>query len=163
MFRSVPLRLDLLRHGDALPAGTGGDAARRLSDVGREAVAWIASEFHRRQWRPSAIYSSPLTRALESASILDANLGPGLFHGTLPELLPEGDPESVTEMLASRGLSGHAVLVGHQPLVGMLADFWTFRRDRGVPTAGLLCFEFAGRIERGGATLLDELRPPRHE
>ena len=156
----MPLRLDLLRHGDALPAGGDGDAARRLSSAGREAVAWIASEYLRRDWRPSAIYSSPLIRAIESASILASALGPSLIRDTLDELTPDGEPEDVAAALAARSPGEHVVLVGHQPLIGRLADFWTVRRDRGVPTAGLLCLEFIEPLEPAAATLLCELRPP---
>lgn len=155
----MPLRLDLLRHGEAVAAGEGGDAARRLSDAGREAVAWVAAEFVRRGWRPTVLFSSPLRRAVETASILAGALGPGVVVDTLEQLEPERDPEEVVAALTARGVSGHVVLIGHQPLLGWLADHLAGRKERGVPTAGLLCFEFEGGVERGAAKPLWELRP----
>ena len=84
----MPFRLDLLRHGDARPAGSDGDAARTLSAIGRRDVTRVAEEYVRRGWRPDRILASPLRRAQETARILLLHLGEGADFGTVAELDP---------------------------------------------------------------------------
>ena len=56
----VPLVLDLLRHGDALPADSGGDAARRLSPRGIAALERLARHLATLDWHPTRAFVSPL-------------------------------------------------------------------------------------------------------
>ena len=156
---SVPLRLDLLRHGEALPAGPDGDSARRLSAAGRDSIARLAARFAREGWRPATVLASPLARAQESAAILVAGAAPGLEIETLETLAPEHDPEDVVAELTSRVAHGHVVLVGHQPLLGRLVAHLASGREGGLPAGGLVRLEFQGDIGRGGATVAVELRP----
>jgi len=157
----VPLRLDLLRHGDAVPAGTGDDAARTLSDRGRKAVAWLAQEFVRRRWKPTLVFTSPLRRARETASILIEATAPGLTCEVLDELLPEHEPEELVEALRAYDPRGHVVLVGHQPLLGRLASHLTGDADSEfrLPAAGLLSLACAHPLGTGCAALELELYP----
>ena len=65
----VPLLLDLLRHGEALPAAGGGDESRPLSARGARALERLAIRLSGLGWRPDRAFTSPLVRARDSARI----------------------------------------------------------------------------------------------
>ncbi len=156
---SVPLRLDLLRHGEALAADAGGDAVRRLSPAGREAIERVAERFVSEGWRPSAIWTSPLVRARETAAIL-ARACHGLSIGIMEALTPDHDPEDALAELGAHGPRGHVVLVGHQPLLGRLARHLT-GREVSLPAGALVALDVGAGWRRGGATIRFEIRPER--
>ena len=155
----MPLRLDLLRHGEALPAGNNGDAARPLSPAGRQAVAQVAREFARRSWRPDRIYSSPLRRAQETAAILFESVAPGRDPEILDELMPDGEPAAILAALAGLAAAGHLVLVGHQPLLGRLVGHLAGGPDRPLAPATLVWVECRELGPRGVGRVELELRP----
>jgi len=157
----VPLRLDLLRHGEASPAGAGSDDSRRLSEAGRAAIARLAERFASERWRPTALWSSPLVRAQETAAILVAGACPELPIGTLEALSPGCEPEDVVAELGRHAPRGHVVLVGHQPLLGRLVGFWAGGAEAGLPAGGLIRVEFEDPLRRGAATVTLEIRPVR--
>ena len=154
---SVPLRLDLVRHGEALPADAEGDGMRRLSPAGRATIERVAERFAREGWRPNALWASPLVRAQESAAIL-ARVCPGLAVGVTEALTPDHDPEDVLAELEARGSRGHVVLVGHQPLLGRLIRHLT-GQDVALPAGTLIALDVAHGPRRGAATIRLELRP----
>jgi phosphohistidine phosphatase len=158
-FPSVPLRLDLLRHGEAPPATEGGDSARPLSETGRDTIARVGDVFARRGWRPDRVYASPLKRARETAAILIARACPGIEPEILDELTPERDPEEVTAALIARRAEGHVVLVAHQPLLGRLAAHLA-GGDRGLAPGGLVSIEIEGAPGRRSGAVTLELRSP---
>ena len=155
----MPFRLDLLRHGDALPPRASGDAVRPLSDSGRRAVDRIAAEFERRRWRPDQIFASPLLRAQETAAIVAARARPRHPVETLEELNPASFPEEVIGALATRTLGPHVLLVGHQPLLGGLAAYLTGGPHADLSPGALACLEIARLEARGSGRLLDVLHP----
>ena len=118
----MPRVLDLLRHGAALPAGEGGDDARRLSPRGWRDLDRLAIRLAALGWRPTSAFTSPLARARETAAIVLARTAPDLGAEVMDALSPGADPADVLEALVAVGMgSGHALLVGHQPLLGALA------------------------------------------
>ena len=156
---SVPFRLDLLRHGEALPAAADGDSARRLSPSGRATIASLAERFAREGWRPDALWASPLARAQETASILAAVACPGTLIGILEALVPDREPEDVVRALAEVRPRGHVVLVGHQPLLGRLAAYLSGGRESGFPAGGLVRLEMEDGLGRGVGKVVLQLRP----
>jgi phosphohistidine phosphatase len=116
--------LDLLRHGDAAALGPAGDASRPLTPRGQLEVARIAERIAAAGVRYRHVCSSPLARARESAAIVLSRLIRPPVLVTLRELAPNGEPEEVLEALARLDEEGgHALLVGHQPLLGNLVTF----------------------------------------
>ena len=117
-----PLVLDLLRHGQALPGSPTGDHGRPLSAAGRLALERLGERLEREGTRHDRVLTSPLTRAAESAA---AVLGAFRAHPAveiLDELAPDASPTGLLDALRGLGLaSGHALLVGHLPLLGQLA------------------------------------------
>ena len=122
----MPLVLDVLRHGEAEPAGAAGDSARALSRAGRRAVGALAADLTAEIRRPDRIFSSPMLRARQTAEIVrDAAPGAPAIE-PLDELLPESEPSDVLLALEAQGaVAGYALLVTHQPLAGRLAALIT--------------------------------------
>lgn len=149
----VPLVLDLLRHGDALPAASGGDDARRLSPRGREDLQRLAFHLAGLDWRPSHAFTSPLERARESAAIVLGVTAPGLNPRELSALGPESDPGEVLSALILEGTTeGHVLLVGHQPLLGRLGGVLLGGHPPGFSPGCLLRIEFTGPLLPGQGT-----------
>jgi phosphohistidine phosphatase len=106
-----PFRFYLVRHGDAEPAGSAGDAGRRLTPEGRARFQALLRA-RAADLRVARILTSPLQRARETAALLAAQVGapveeePALAAGRSigPELLA----------LAKQAGPGTA-LVGHNP------------------------------------------------
>jgi phosphohistidine phosphatase len=118
----APLVFDLLRHGQALPAGPTGDHDRPLSPAGRLALERLGARLEREGTRFDRVFASPLRRAAESAAAVLGALATRPPVETLDELAPDGAPTALLEALRDLGVAhGHALLVGHQPLLGQLA------------------------------------------
>lgn len=155
---SVPLCLDLVRHGEAQPSGVGGDAARRLTPAGRAAITSLAERLAREGWRPAAMWSSPLFRAQETAAILSAAC-PGLLIETLDALVPDAEPEELAAELVRRAPKQHVVLVGHQPLMGRLTAWLSGGREASFQAGALVRLEVVGGVRQGCATVVLEVPP----
>lgn len=155
---SVPLRLDLVRHGEAEASATGGDAARKLSGSGRAAIERLAEHLAREGWRPNAIWASPLTRAQQTATIL-AHACPGLAIGTLDALLPDQEPADLLDELARLEVHEHVVLVGHQPLMGRLVSWLTGGTESAFRAGELVRLELEGRLGPRSASIVLEIPP----
>jgi phosphohistidine phosphatase len=156
----VPFVLDLLRHGEALPAHAGGDAARPLSPSGERAVVDIATAACDSPSRPTRVFASPLLRARQSAERFAGRAAPGCAIETLEALDPDNDPDAVLDALADLGIdAGHVLLVGHQPLLGALAARLTGDAAPSVSPATLIRIECPGRPMPGTGRIVLELRP----
>ena len=120
------LVLDLLRHGRAEPGGPAGDHARPLTPGGRIALERLGARLEREGTRHDRVFASPLVRAAQSAA---AVLGAGGDHApveTLDTLAFASRPADVLDSLRDLGVgTGHILLVGHQPLLGLLAQHLT--------------------------------------
>ena len=154
---AVPLRIDLLRHGPAAPAGAGGDAARPLSPDGARAIRRLGERLAGEGWTPERVLSSPYRRARETAELLLEASGVRAPVLWLEELEPERDPEDLAAVLGAHlGGARHALLVGHQPLAGRLAQRWCGSSLAPAP-GELLQIEFEGLPERGPGRLIRHL------
>jgi phosphohistidine phosphatase len=156
----VPFRLDLIRHGDAVPAGSAGDASRTLSAAGRRDVAHLAEEYVRRKWRPALVLVSPLRRAQETARILLDSLGGEIPLETLDELDPSYDGAELIAALRAGTTVDHVVAIGHQPSLGHLAELLTGEEVAFRP-AGMAWLEFGGALEVGAGRLVQRVLPPK--
>lgn len=121
-----PLVLELLRHGESLPAGPGGDASRALTARGIERLERLGRALAGEGWTPGRAFASPLARARQSAERVLAALPAAPPVEVLEALRPDGAPEEVLEALALHGADrGRVLLVGHQPLLGRIASHLT--------------------------------------
>jgi phosphohistidine phosphatase len=156
----VPLVLDVLRHGEARPAESDGDAGRRLTDAGIAALERQAEWYAREGGTPDRVCASPLRRAIESARVAMREAAPELEPELWPELMPEGSPEDVCAALEELGDGDrHVLLVGHQPLLGLLVSWLAGVADLNLKPATLARLECDDRIARGAGRLLFVRKP----
>jgi phosphohistidine phosphatase len=121
------MQLYFLRHGRAFDPDMwrGDEPERPLMDEGRDELRRVARGLKWMGVMPDAIYTSPFTRAKETAEIVGAALGVGVTPAA--ELAPGCDLDRLTAMLATALTAGQPkslLIVGHEPdlstLVGML-------------------------------------------
>ena len=158
----MPFVLELLRHGEALPAGAAGDAARRLTPAGERSIEQLAATLAAEGWRPDRVFSSPLLRARDSARIVLEPTVPPLEPEMLDELATAPEPEALVELLGELGVSdGHVLLVGHQPLIGRLAHFLEGGEEREMSTGTFIRLECPEGLRGGRCHVTWYLRPGR--
>jgi len=111
------MEIYLLRHGIAEErSDTGRDEDRRLTGEGREKLERVLERAHAGGVAPSAIISSPLRRALETAEIAARQLG---YEGKIlrsPALSPGSSPQDVWNLLREHAGEMAVLLTGHEPL-----------------------------------------------
>ena len=155
----MPLTLDLLRHGHALPADRGGDSARVLSARGRRSLELLATRLTAEEWRPDRVFSSPYRRASETAAILLAALSMPPAIEALDELQPESSPTSTLEALTTLKIDGGRVLlVSHQPLLGRLTALLS-GAEQGFSPGTLVRFECPRGLRPGQVRLIATYEP----
>jgi phosphohistidine phosphatase len=158
----APLVLDLVRHGHAEPGGSAGDQARRLTPGGRSALERLGAHLEREGARHNRVLASPLVRAAESAT---AVLGAFATHPaveTLEELSPDSTPKALLAALRGLGAAdGHALLVGHQPLLGQLTLLLTGTETTFAP-GSLVRIECPRGPVAGSGRILLALHPTHH-
>jgi phosphohistidine phosphatase len=156
----VPLVLDLLRHGHALPADEGGDDLRRLSPRGRADLEHLAGRLKTIGWHPDRVFTSPLARARESALVTLRGAAPDRRPEPMEALRPESHPSEVVAALEAEGATtGHLLLVGHQPLMGLLAALLIAGSPPGFATGTLQRIEFTGALAPGSGVASLRLAP----
>jgi phosphohistidine phosphatase len=103
------MRLVIVRHAEAAPGSP--DELRPLTADGRAQARRLGEELREQSLEPSAVVSSPLLRARETAAAL------ALGEPTVDErLAPGATPDDLRAVAEEHG--GTVVVVGHQPDCG---------------------------------------------
>lgn len=105
------------------------DEARHLSDRGRGAARELGRRLRWHDCTPTAIWTSPLTRAVMTADLVASTLeweGP---IESVPALAPSGSARAVLAALATLDPRGAVVLVGHEPSLSGIGGALTLRDD----------------------------------
>jgi phosphohistidine phosphatase len=116
------VRIFLVRHGDAdaeIPEGLG-DEARALTTRARTQLMSHFGQLTDRLAPVSAIFTSPLVRAVQTAqtlAIAHGHEGPLRVHRSLLPDMPVGALETLLREHAGENV----VVVGHQPSMGAVA------------------------------------------
>ncbi len=145
MTASTPLRLFILRHGQAEPY-TADDDGRQLVEAGRAEVLSVIDFCLPELQSLAAIWVSPLVRARQTAGLVEDRLGPRAARSE-SLLTPEADPRALLAALQEHVWAtpqpGPLLLVSHQPLVGRLLDLLTgdARGTHAMATGALACFD----------------------
>lgn len=116
----------LMRHGIAveMEEWSGLDETRPLTEEGKQKVRLVAQGLSALEVMPSHVFTSPLTRARETATLVQTILCPNVTVTLCHALQPGSSPQLLTTFL--RNVPDHAVVlcVGHEPLLGMTAGYW---------------------------------------
>ena len=148
--------LYFLRHGKAGSPRAMNDDARELSRTGVAALRSAAPLWHRLNLRPDIVISSPLPRALQTASLLCAAVG---GEPTTDERLrPGASWGDMARAMAERPDARRVMFVGHEPDLSSVICELTGAASVRMRKGGLACVEFYGVPEPGGgeiAWLLD--------
>jgi phosphohistidine phosphatase len=111
----------LVRHADAVDASTAQhDAERHLTASGRAAARALGDRLRWYDCRPTALWTSPLVRAVQTIEQIAEALGWSDVVESVPALAPRGDLDALYRRLAAVPLDGAIVMVGHEPDLGRL-------------------------------------------
>lgn len=159
------MKLLIIRHAIAEEsedfARTGkDDRLRPLTDEGRKKMKQAAKGLKGLVPEIDLLATSPLTRAAQTAAILDSVYG-GLDEVEIAELTPEATPTELLRWLRQRKEETVAV-VGHEPSVSLFLSWFltgTERRLFAFRKGGAALLELPGEPAAGTATLLWALTP----
>ena len=159
------MKLLLIRHAIAEEpedfARTGKDDRQRpLTDEGRKKMKQNAKGLRELVPEIDLLATSPLTRAAQTAAILDSVYG-GLSEVEIEELAPEATPTELLRWLRKQK-AGTIALVGHEPSLSLILSWLltgTERRLFSFRKGGACLLEFADEPAAGTATLLWALTP----
>lgn len=120
------MEIYLLRHGDAVDRLTGGyarDEDRPLTEAGRGEARDAGQALVRLAAVPDLILTSPLVRAVQTATIAAEALRAGREPAICAPLAPGGRREAIVAALLAAGSPASVLLVGHMPDLGELAGW----------------------------------------
>ncbi len=118
------MEIYIVRHGDALEGEP--DELRELSEKGKKQAKKVGKILKNLDAEISEIFSSPLTRAIQTAEIIAKEIN---FNGEIKitELLnPSSNPDEIlNELMVMK--KDKILLVGHQPFLGnFIINFGNF-------------------------------------
>lgn len=130
------------------------DSLRPLSGPGEKEVLQAVEHLLARGFRPELIISSPFLRADRTAE-LAGSVWPAARRET-SAALSDGPAQAIVDLLAPAG-PGAVMLVGHQPLLGVVAAFFSGEGPLDFSPAGYARLRL--RADGGKAALLEFYSP----
>lgn len=116
----------LMRHGVAVETEewSGLDDTRPLTGEGKQKVRQVAKGLAAMGISPTHLFTSPLTRAQETAELVRTILCPAVTITVCKALDPGSSPQVLSTFL--RTIPDHSMVlcVGHEPLLGTTAGYW---------------------------------------
>jgi phosphohistidine phosphatase len=158
------IELYLVRHAIAAERGPDypDDRLRPLTDEGTRRFKEAVRGLKALGVGLDVIFTSPLTRARETATILGAGLGRRVPIETLEALAPGGKPAAVIDGVSKRPKAQRRVaLVGHEPDLGELAARLLGARGTVEFKKGAVCAIEVDDATPGGPGTLRWLLPPK--
>ena len=117
----ISLDLYLLRHGDAGKSiVSGGTSDMALTESAKKEIALVANSIKALNFQITAILTSPLKRATQTAKILSKTLCLENGISVCRELAPEGSRAKLSEKLQRYPLDSAILIVGHKPYLSDL-------------------------------------------
>ena len=108
------------------------DTKRPLTRKGKERMRRAVAGFRNLEPEIEVVISSPLVRAMQTATILIEGLKGSPVLQKMKALSPDQSPEKVAKALAKIHVDGAIALVGHEPDLGQLAA-WLIGSPRAIP------------------------------
>lgn len=120
----------LVRHADAVAEHPGfPDVARHLTAEGRHVARALGDRLRWYDLMLSTVFTSPATRAVQTAELLLAGLGWEGVVESHPALAPGGDVRLVAPVIRACAPDAHIIVVGHEPGISGLGSVLTGRAD----------------------------------
>jgi phosphohistidine phosphatase len=117
------LRIYILRHGIAEDAPAGGsDADRALTQEGKQKLRRVLARARDAGVCPDVILTSPLKRAIETATLAAGVLNVKEELVQTKALLPGGSPERVWHEIREQTVD-EVLVAGHEPLLSRVVAF----------------------------------------
>jgi len=123
------MKVFLIRHAEAIDYETEtvrNDESRFITPKGRKTSLSVFRKIKDEFLPLEKIYSSPLTRSVQTAEILATSLKFKFDVEVVNELLLNSPPEGVAELIKRNSIFESIAFVGHNPmmstLVGLLSD-----------------------------------------
>lgn len=137
------MEIYLVRHAEAVEQAEGvEDGTRWLTKKGRKVMQKAACRLHRKRVRPDRIITSPLTRAVQTAELLMAEVGSHAELSADSRLAPESTAEQVVELIQSCQKIDSIMLVGHEPLLSQTVALLVGKdRVAGLGKGTCICLE----------------------
>jgi phosphohistidine phosphatase len=158
------VELFLVRHAIAAERGPEypDDRLRPLTDQGARRFKEAVKGLRALGVGLDVIFTSPLTRARETAAILGAGIGRRVPIETIVALAPGGKPAQVIDAVSKRPKAQRRLaLVGHEPDLGELAARLLGARGAVEFKKGAVCAIDVDDATPGGPGTLRWLLPPR--
>lgn len=120
----------LARHAHSVDEAPGlPDAARHLRPEGRAAARQLGERLGWYDCAPTVVWTSPATRAVQTAELILGGLGWTGPVETVPGLAPGGDIRAAREHLRTLAPDAVVLVVGHEPGISGLGSLLTSRAD----------------------------------
>jgi phosphohistidine phosphatase len=97
------------------------DPTRYLSVTGRHQARELGEHLRRRGCAPTAVWTSPLVRAVQTAELVIAGMVWDGVPIAQPELAPTGEVRSIERLIRDGAESDVVLVVGHEPGLSALA------------------------------------------
>jgi phosphohistidine phosphatase len=148
----------LFRHGIAIERDEwdAEEEQRPLTAKGIEKTEEAAAGLLRMKLTPTHVFTSPLTRALETARIIRQAFRLRTDMQAHEALLPEAPPDRLLTLLAALPPDSTVICVGHEPHLGETAGVSLFGKPvtgLSLKKAGACCLRFRETPKAGRAEL----------
>lgn len=119
------MKIYLVRHGEAVSAGgvVSSDAERKLTARGEAAAKMMGQVLARIDPGVSMVLTSPLARAVQTATILKHELQDRPALHVSENLSPGFQPKALLEEILVQGSGASIAAVGHQPDLSRLIGY----------------------------------------
>jgi phosphohistidine phosphatase len=160
------MKIYILRHGEAVDEDVvgGSDEARILTPKGEEAVRHAARGIVRLEIKPEVIWTSPLSRAAQTARITAEVLKCEKALKARKELEPGADPGVLAGLIQQETDGESVMLVGHNPDLELFVQYLISETDQAnisLKKGGLAAVEADRPIHQGCGSLVG-LWTPKH-
>jgi phosphohistidine phosphatase len=148
------MKIFLVRHGEAIDYETESvknDVNRFITPKGRKVSRNVFKKLRSEFYGLEVIFTSPLTRALQTAEILANSVKFENDVEIANELITPGSVENVTQLIKRNSLYGSLALVGHEPMMGMLVQALSDGKENLFlfKKSGVCCIDFDTKKQTG--------------
>ncbi len=151
------MRLYIMRHGQAEPAGRGVDSERRLTNYGVEELTLATKGLLSLGVSIEMIAHSPLVRTTETAQIVGRGLGAQSQSLEISNFAPGASPEIMLKEVVGLSMFRSIMAVGHAPDVSFFSHYILSGADGtalNFKPGSIACIDFPGKLLVGSGELV---------